>query len=216
MGIIKISALSEGIVGKLGIWDLAENSSALLQGFRFSEKEQADFSKISNEKRKCEFLAVRLLLDKMLDGKKQLQYAQSGKPFLEEDLYISISHSSDLAAVLLSKQPAGIDVESLHRKTDKIAPRYLSDKELEDISSTPNPDFTRIVYWCAKEALFKCTPLEGIDFKRQILIKPFLPGFGNGIFEGQLAKNNRLVNFVFHYFIVNNNVLVYCTEKENT
>lgn len=215
MGIINISELQEDFRGLLGVWDLSETCSALLDDFHFSEKEQREFNKITNDKRRCEYLAVRLLLQKMMQKKKELYYTNSGKPFLEENIHISISHSSELAVVLLTDKPAGVDVESLQRKTDKIASRFLSDSESQHIQSTPDPAFTRILYWCAKEALFKCTPLEGIDFKSQLLIKPFHPVSGSGNFCGQLIENNQPANFVFHYFIMNNNAIVYCNEKEN-
>lgn len=214
MGVIKISELPEGYKGMLGIWELSESCNALFREFSFSDKEQLEFNNITNDRRKCEFLAVRLLLQKMMQQKKELNYNGSGKPILEENIHISISHSSELAVVVLTEKPAGIDVESIQRKTDKIAARFLSDSELQHINTTQDPAFTRILYWCAKEALFKCTPLEGIDFKNQLLIKPFLPVFGSGNFYGQQLINNQVVNFVFHYSIMNNNAIVYCFEKD--
>jgi 4'-phosphopantetheinyl transferase len=214
MGVVKILDLKEYQVGKLGILELNETCSVLLQEFRFTEKEQLEYSKITNEKRKCEFLAVRLLLQKMMQKKQEIYYTNSGRPFLQEKLHISISHSPELAVILLTDKPSGVDVESLQRKTDTIATRFLSNSELQHIDTTPNPAITRILYWCAKEALFKCTPWEGIDFKSQILIKPFLPDSGSGDFFGQLIKNNQPVNFVFHYFIQNNNAIVYCIEPD--
>lgn len=216
MGVIKISELPEDQKGMLGIWELSEPCSALLREFCFSDNEQLEFNNIKNDKRKCEFLAVRLLLQKMMQKKKELHYTGSGKPILEENIHISISHSSELAVVLLTEKPAGVDVESIHRKTDKIAARYLSDSELQHIEKTQDPAFTRILYWCAKEALFKCTPEKGIDFKNQLLIKPFLPASGSGNFDGHHLINNQLINFVFHYSIMNNNAIVYCFEKDNT
>jgi 4'-phosphopantetheinyl transferase len=214
MGVIKISELPGGYEGMLGIWDLSEPCSALVREFCFSEKELLEYNKITNDKRKCEFLAVRLLLQKMMQKKKEISYTDSGKPILEENIHISISHSSELVVVLLTAKPAGIDVESIHRKTDKIAARYLSESELRHIDKTQEPAFTRILYWCAKEALFKCTPLEGINFKNQLLLKPFLPVLGSGNFYGQLIINNQLTNFVLYYSIINNNAIVYCFEKD--
>lgn len=213
MGVVTISELPDGGNGLMGIWRLSETCSALLEDFLFSEKEQLEFQKIKNEKRKCEFLAVRLLLQKMMQKKKELHYTASGKPFLEENIHISISHSSELAVVLLTDAPAGVDVESIQRDTYKVAARFLSDSELQHTNNTPDPAVTRILYWCAKEALFKCIPAEGIDFKSQLLIKPFLPDSGSGKFFGQFIKNNQEVNFVLHYHIIYNNAIVYCTEK---
>lgn len=215
MGIIKISRLPQNLSGLIGVWDMSETCSTLLNNFSFSEKEQQEFSKITSNKRKCEFLTVRLLLEKMMQKKKELYYSNSGKPFIEENIHITISHSSELAVILLTDKQAGVDVENLQRNTDKVASRFLSNSELEHIDKTPDPAFTRIVYWCAKEALYKCSSQPGIDFKKQLYIKPFLPAYGGGIFSGQLIKNNQLVNFTLHYLISNNNVIVYCIEEDN-
>ncbi len=215
MGIVRILNLSEGINGMLGIWELNESSSTLLRDFRLSEKEQAAYNKISNERRKREFLAVRILLQNMIKEKRELQYTSSGKPFIDRNFCISISHSAELAVVLLTDKPAGIDVENLQRNTEKIATRFLSDTELQHTNSTPNPSYTRIFYWCAKEAMFKCTSPDGVEFKSQILIEPFLPDNSRGKFYGQLVKNNRLINFVFYYCVVKNNALVYCSERQS-
>src|SRR5690606_9530137 len=130
-------------------------------------------------------LSVRMLLHEMLPEKPEILYTEAGKPELLNDYHISISHSSSLVVILLSEQTAGIDVESLDRNTEKVSTRFLSEQEAGHISKTTSPSLTRILYWCAKEALFKCTQLEGIDFKSQILINPFFPLPDSGKFFGQ-------------------------------
>jgi 4'-phosphopantetheinyl transferase len=212
MAVINILKLQEPYNGWLGIWELTENCNELLANFEFTDEEKKAFEKISNEKRKCEFLAVRIMLQELMQKKKVLVYDSEGKPLLEDNTHISIAHSSELVVVLISEIRAGIDVENVNRSTEKIASRFLSEKELQHIESTSNQAYARIIYWCAKEALFKCTPLADIDFKKHIEIKPFMPGKGPGSFYGQLHKNNHHSDFVFHYFLVNNNVVVYCIE----
>jgi phosphopantetheinyl transferase len=213
MGLISISELQQGEKGKLGIWELSETCNALLEDYSFSVKEKLEYEKITSKKRKCEFLAVRKLLTEMMQHKQELYYLPSGKPFLNEKLHISISHSAELAVILLTAKRAGIDVESLQRNTSKIATRFLSENELQAISNTPNPDYTRLLYWCAKEAMFKCTSLRGIDFKSQIRINPFQPYTESGHFTGYLLNNNEITEFAFTYFIINSNAIVYCMEK---
>lgn len=214
MGVVKIINLKELPEGKLGIWELTETCDSLINGFRFTKNEKKEFLKITNEKRKCEFLTVRLLLYEMMQTKNELHYDNSGKPCLAENRHISISHSSNLVVILLSDKQAGIDVENLNRNTEKIASRFLAESELKHVADTSHPEYTRILYWCAKEALFKCTPFDGIEFKSQILINPFHPAPGSGKFYGQLLIKEQQANFVFHYFILKKNAVVYCTHQE--
>ena len=213
MGIIKIKELNNHPVIKLGIWELNETSQSLSNNFQFTANESDTFTKITNERRKREYLSIRLLLQAMLQKKVDIQYNACGKPFLSDLLNISISHSSELVLILLSEIPIGVDVESINRNTETVASRFLSEEEQQQIACTPNPGFTRLLYWCAKEAVFKCSPLNKIEFKSQILIEPFLPITKTGIFNGQLRKDNQLAKFVFHYEILKNNAIVYCVEK---
>jgi phosphopantetheinyl transferase len=214
MGLVKISGLPEVKGGILGVWELGEPCKSLLEDFQFSEKEKLEFNKLKNEKRKCEYLAVRLLLKKMMLSRHELNYQSSGKPFLDVDLNISISHSSELVVILLAETRVGVDVESLGRNTVQIASRYLSEAELQEVEKSNNPAFTRILYWSAKEALYKCAFLTGIDFKNNIQINSFRDTNESGHFTGQLSINNQITGFEFSFSTFKKNVIVYCIEKK--
>ena len=68
--------------GILGIWELLETVESLLEIFCFSEKEQSEFNKINIDKRRIEYLSVRLLLEKLLNFKPDIIYNEQGKPRL--------------------------------------------------------------------------------------------------------------------------------------
>jgi 4'-phosphopantetheinyl transferase len=200
---------------KLGIWKFQESSEELQQVFQFTEKELADFQCIKYENRKREFLTVRLLLEKMLGEKKEISYNSNRKPHIKNNpFFLSISHSADLAVVLLSEKKAGVDVENIHRNTEKVATRFLSENELNDINNLPKPQLQRMLYWCAKEAAFKFSAWPEIEFKSQIKIDNFELNAQGGTFSGHLAKNLPLTQLTFYYFFCENNVVVYCVEKE--
>lgn len=202
--------------GKLGIWKFRETASELVRIFQFTEKEYKDFQQLKYDNRKREFLSVRILLEKMTGKKTEIHYNDQGKPEIKEpEMYISISHSADLAVVMLSKKNAGVDVENIYRKTEKIAGRFLSEKELAEIKTSANPDLKRIVYWGAKEAAFKFSVLPEIEFKSHINISNFTLNMLGGTFTGLLCKNLPPTHLAFHYFFHENNVIVYCVEKEN-
>ena len=199
--------------GKIGIWEFQESSEELQQIFRFSEKEKSDFQCIKYENRKKEFLTIRLLLEYMFGNKYEIIYTSEGKPQLKDNpFYLSISHSAELAVVLLSQKKAGVDAENINRSTEKIATRFLSENELNDLSVSNQPQLQRMLYWCAKEAAFKFSVWPEIEFKSQINIHKFELNAKGGIFTGNLVKNLSSIHLEFHYFFHENNVIVYCVE----
>jgi 4'-phosphopantetheinyl transferase len=199
--------------GSLGIWELTDACSDLLQNFNFTQKEIKEFEKIKNEKRKKEYLSVRLLLDSMLQDRTEIYYDVSGKPSLPNGpIHLSIAHSQEVAVILLSGVNAGVDVETISRDTGKIASRYLSESELQDIKDSSDAQINRIIYWSAKEAAYKFACPDKPEFKSQIIIQPFHLNLQGGIFKGAILKSNMLMNLSFNYSFYKNNVIVSCFE----
>ncbi len=199
-------------IGVLGIWELTETSSSLLCAFNFSENEKIEFSKIKFEKRKCEYLATRLLLESLLKEKTEITYLSSRKPILKNNpLNISISHSANLVVVLTSAQKVGIDVEIENRSIDKVVHRFLSQTEMLDVEKAMNKQKAKIIYWGAKESIFKTTDFNGVQFDRQISISPFKLKT-EGYFFGKLTTEEIAESYKLWYFSYQNNSIVYCVE----
>jgi 4'-phosphopantetheinyl transferase len=216
MGLATIRDLPEIREGILGIWELTETGDSLLQNLLLTQTELQELENISNEKRKREYLSVRILLHEMLKAKGEICYNTAGKPYLPGYTWqLSIAHSQELAVIVLSGENAGADVESLSRDTDKIASRFLSEEELQNITVTSDPKLSRIIYWSAKEAAYKYASIEGLEFKSHIKIQPFLVSMDGGHFEGMISQNNFQMNICFSYFFYNNDVVVYCYEAKN-
>lgn len=199
--------------GIIGIWELSESAEQLITKFRFLRIEKEEFNKLNIEKRKIEYLAIRLLLEKMLGRKEQLNYGKKGNPLIKDSiLHISISHSAELAVVFISEKSAGIDAENIFRNTYRVARRYLSDPEYQTAMSSKHPALSRIMYWSAKEAIFKCTPEQEISFTEQIKIFPFNIK-NEGEISGRLETKEKRRNFDCRYLFYGNNVIVYCVER---
>lgn len=199
-------------IGVLGIWELTEPPSSLVSAFNFSETERIEFSKIKFEKRKAEYLATRLLLEGLLNEKTEIIYLSSGKPTLKNNLLnISISHSANLVAILISTHKIGIDVEIENRPIDKVLHRFLSQTEMLDVEKAMDKQKAKIVYWGAKESIFKTTDFNGVQFDRQISISPFNIETG-GCFSGKLTTDEVVENYKLWYFSYQNNSIVYCVE----
>lgn len=216
MGLAIMIDLPEWGNGRLGIWELTESCDYLLQHHTFTPAEIEQSLRIKNERRRREYLSVRLLIESMLKNKTGICYNASGKPSLEglPDC-VTIAHSNELAAVLISEKNAGADVESLYRNTENIASRFLSEKELEQINNSSQQKLYRIIYWSAKEAAYKLASVEGLEFRENIAINHFDVDMKGGTFSGEIRKNEMKLHLSFRYFFYNDNVLVICTDEND-
>ncbi len=210
MGLSKKIETKDGLIG---IWKLEESPEELLKQITLSDDDELKFQSITHENRKCEFLASRLLLNSLLNKKSEIQYNSKGKPKLKStSLNISISHSSNYACVFLSEKKVGIDVELATRSIDRVAARFLHSAEKEHISKLNKQQLAKIIYWSAKEAIFKSSDLQGIQFNQQIRVDNFDPEQEQDFFAN-LHFPKKSTRFHLHYLSLENNVLVYCVEE---
>ena len=198
--------------GVIGIWKITESLQELELKFNPSEKERLELDLISAEKRKKEFIIVRILLKELLGFAPEITYEKTGKPKLANStLNISISHSHDLVAVFISDLCTGIDVENCERDITKIAPRFLHQSEIEFVNKSTNKQHSTIILWCAKESIFKCCSEQGIQFNSEIIVQPFQIK-ENETFSGKRIGSTHTSYFKLWFFYVENNVVVCCVE----
>lgn len=184
--------------GLIGLWKFTETTADLLPDFSREELTDPTFLKYTHEKRKIEWLAIRALIRQLIGSDFTISYLGSGKPILKHDQFkhISISHSRDFAAVILHEHlNVGIDIEETTRDFNRIEKRYLSEDEL--IRTNKNPQL-QCLYWCAKEAIFKLVPEEGVEFKNQIHISPFNPELQDH-FSVRFTSGDREAVYQLHY-----------------
>ncbi len=201
--------------GSIGIWKLTEDAGELLEGLTLSENDAQRFSRQRSPRRKTEFLASRLLLQRALGATVTIEYQQHGKPFLSPPkAQISISHSADFAVLFLSQQNVGVDIERENRNIDPVCSRFLHPDERAYLNTLNNQQQAKMVYWSAKEAIFKCTETNGISFQQQIRIDAFNPETEHR-FTAKLIEPQKTTHFELHSLFFENNVLVFCVEQEN-
>lgn len=160
----------------LAIWKIEETEEELLAGLQLKQHELDIISSLNNGKRLLHWLSTRLLLRKMLNTSEYIdcQFDEDGKPYLVNlDYHISLSHSYDYAAVMISKNHAvGVDIELIKHKIKTIKHKFLSDVELAQKQMGDNIDGLYVA-WCAKEAIYKWHGKKGLEFKQHIHIRPF-------------------------------------------
>lgn len=147
---------------QISIWELNESLAELLKlGASF------DSSKFKTEKRKKEFLIIRLLLSELYPN-QQISYNSSGAPEISNGKHISISHSKNLFAIIISNKKVGLDIEYISEKPLSLSPKFIKDNIHKNLTKEK-----ATLIWCCKEAVFKWNQKGSVNFKKNILISPF-------------------------------------------
>lgn len=206
MSLIKRISLQDA---EIGIWKIEETVDELTSSIDLPEDDFKLLDNFTNEKRKRELLTIRHLLRNIVGHNQKITYNKLGQPLLcNSSRQISISHSASLATIILSSQPVGIDVEEITRNVEKVSARFLSQEELTWTIQTSNSHFTRLICWCAKEAIYKLVKESDVDFSKHIRINPF--NFENeSDFSAAFIKDKDFINLKLTYIIAENNVVVW-------
>lgn len=189
-----------------GLWKITEDEPSLKALVPAEEISPA----LTNELKRLEFLAGRALIRSLLqqwriryEGMRKDEY---GKPFLlGSDIHISLSHSYPFAAGILHRRlTVGIDLEQPKDKLLRIAPRILSETELNNAGDNV---VKHCVYWCAKETLIKIYGKKDLVFAKNLLVSPFdlRP---NGHLIGRILANNMETAIPLEYIVSDGFVVV--------
>ncbi len=210
MGIILKKKLKDGSV--LGMWEITEDISVLLNQIKLSDTELDRFNGFLSHARKLEFLSVRALLAKMINPDAKIVYTINRKPYLDDDSHnISISHSKNLTSILLNKtKRVGIDLEFMSHRIRKIAHKFINDNESININEFTEK-YHLYIHWCAKEALYKICDKKDINFKLNLFIKPFKLNF-EGVIKGMVDSERINEEFDLNYFKYDNYIIVYTSK----
>lgn len=192
-----------------GIWQITESSEELLILLNDKDIYQSGLDILKTEKRRQEWLSTRLLLKELLGEEHRIAYHDNDAPYLPDSIYsISISHTQGYAAVLLQYKPhAGIDIERRGDRILKVRERFMSEAESANINKANEADHL-LIYWCAKEALFKMIGKEEVDFKRHLHIHPF-PFAMSGILTASESRTLETSVYQLSYEIHSDFIIVW-------
>lgn len=197
---------------ELGIWEITESMDEMYSKIHFFPGEKERFEGYKSENRQLEWLSVRRLLREMRGEPTRIVYNDQRKPFLfNSDMNISITHSQDLTAIMLSKnKKIGIDLEFMSHKISRVAHKFINDDEFI-VDDVEKQQFHMYIHWCAKEALYKLCDKQDINFKKNITIEPFEPDECGEIY-GWIDNRFWHDKFLMRYFTIKDHVLVYCSK----
>jgi 4'-phosphopantetheinyl transferase len=194
------------------VWKVTESFDELLGKVVLKEKTQLRLNGMKSEIHQRAFLSVRMLIQELGINDYELHYDEFGKPYFSDYRHISITHSHNFAAIIISEETVGIDMELQREKIIRIADKFV-DSEFHYLNSEPIEEYIKklTVIWGVKEAIFKIRNEKGISFKDHIQVEPF------SLIESQtqacLLFDDLEKKFQVHYLEIENFTLVYAFEK---
>lgn len=208
-------------------WHITEDVTSLFRAVSLSDCSNKRLEGMKSEAQQKAFLAVRMLLLHLGYSDEDLTYDASGKPHLKREVsgtknenenplpvthcpspnnrYISISHSHDFAAICVSDQEVGIDIELRKEKILKIASRYMNVRHLEQLSIEEQIAKATTV-WGIKEAIFKIKNEKGISFPDHIFESDFR--LSDTTTQAELHFKQQVEPFAIHFQPIANYIFV--------
>ncbi len=193
-----------------GLWKIEESFSDLIH--MTGTETEHKFQNIGKNNKKNQESVTGWVLIKYLSQHYGIEYQgirkdEHNKPHLAKDhAHITITHSFPyVAAQLHLDKPVGIDLENFTDKILKLEHKYLNEQEIFDA----NHDLTKLmVYWSAKEALYKIHGRRKISFNEQLEINPFELQ-NSGILEGKIIYDHTIERIELFFKVADDYVMVY-------
>lgn len=159
---------------RLLVWKITETLEELTADVVLKDVCTLRLDGMKSEQHRKGFLSVRKLMQHIGYTDLDLYYDCDGKPHLNDGKTISITHSYNFAAIIVSTISSGIDMEMRREKIIKIADKFI-DREFNYLDSSDPEAFIRklTVIWGIKEALYKMCSRNGLSFRENIYVYPF-------------------------------------------
>ncbi len=234
MPLHKVILLSD--TTKLYLWKITEDFDTLFSQVQLKPSTLERLQSMKSISHQKGFLAVRMLLQYNDYSDFDLYYDAFGKPHLKVDFenlsqqenlkqenskkllpeslegnnFISISHSNDFSAIVISEQKVGLDIEQLKNKTLKIASRFMDVSHLEGLNDEEKIKKATVI-WGIKESIFKIKNEVGISFLYHIFEDNFT--FEDKNATTTLKFNNKEEKFKIQFDSAEDYIFVCAFEK---
>ncbi|MBF9219945.1 4'-phosphopantetheinyl transferase family protein [Hymenobacter ruricola] len=173
----------------LGLWHLTETPAELWPLLPQASTYQTLLPATADARRQAQWLSGRVLIHRLLSEAElafpaeiQVRNDATGRPWLVGAGLgdtVSLSHSGQwVAAVLARGGRAGVDVEEIRDKAQRLASKFLAPGEWAAAQAAHSPGAADAsahytLLWSAKETLYKLAAQRGIIFKTQLLLGEF-------------------------------------------
>lgn len=158
------------------------------------------------------FSSIRHLMKTAGYSDNDLYYTQDGKPHLKDGKYISITHSFDYSALIISNSCVGIDIEKNRETVKRIASKFIDSENYFLKEQHLIEQLT--VIWGAKESLYKIHPKGGLLFKEHLPIESF--ELKDNKTTGWILKSPLKECYSIYFHQIDGFSLVYALPKLNS
>ncbi|MDA9850818.1 4'-phosphopantetheinyl transferase superfamily protein [Flavobacteriaceae bacterium] len=159
---------------------------------------------------KEQFLAIRKILT-LENSDYIITYDPDGKPSLNSEFNISISHSHEIAALVLSNnRKIGLDVQLKESKILNIQNKFLNSFEKLNIEDDPSIDILTML-WTSKESIYKAVGLKGISFSKNIKIDKVIEKDKTG--KGYYINGTEKVKFDLQFYYLDEYIMCYASQN---
>ena len=131
---------------------------------RVTDADIAAAAEFSSSTRRREYLTWRAMLYQSLGRTVDITYQDGAPIVVGEDIYIGVSHTTDLAAVVISDIPCAVDVERRDRDVSHVASRFFTEREREFATDGA----AQVAVWCAHECYYKYCRNKQLDILNDI------------------------------------------------
>lgn len=181
---------------KVLIWKIEESLETLQKEISLTENSASRLQNMKSEIHQKGFLSIRHLLAKVGLNDFDLFYDEFGKPNLKNGQFISITHSFEFTAIILSdKTEVGIDIEKQREKILKIAHKFTPIREYRTLANTEAVIRKLTIVWGAKESLYKIYGKKKLRFLENIYVEDF------SFDENKTSASINYSDFAKHYEI---------------
>lgn len=188
---------------KLALWRIEEDVDFFSQKFHISPE-------IQNASSRLQWYATRNLVNEMMGEYTEVLKDEFNKPYLQPGKpNVSLTHTALYAGAMLSpKHIVGMDIEMIRPKIERIAHKFLRQDEIDAINPEERLE-KLILYWSAKEALYKLHGRKQLEFMTQLLIDPFDLQQKGTATARIIADDIAPDNLTLHYEFFDDHVLTY-------
>jgi len=195
---------------KLGVWKIEEDPEELKWKLQWSAEDIKRFQSHTDGERSKHWLYSRVLLREMLCTTKfiELQADEFGKPYLVNfPQKLSISHSGDMVAVMLSDYNCGMDIQLMKPNIERVAHKFINEEEWKYVQEETRL-FDMYLIWCGKEALYKYYGRKNLAFKENLFLYPFTWN-EEGTTQGHIERNEYFKQLNINWKVIEDYLLAW-------
>lgn len=195
---------------RIVVWEATEPTSFFIEALQLSDDELDKLNGLKPH-RKTEWLTSRYLCQVIDDNicRRLIVKDEHNKPSIQDSRkHISLSHSRNRAAVIISDVRVGIDIQRQEDKISRIQHKFISLEEHEHIDNDHIDDSYHI-FWGAKECMYKAYGKRQIEFKEHMHLYPFKYYNPKLEIKGWLRKNNINQSYDIHTDKIDDYYLVF-------